>query len=405
MRIYKKETVLNAALSRISYLFDEFEDVIVCMSGGKDSTVCYELCKKIAGEKNRLPLRVMWIDQEAEWQGTVDYMTGIMEDKNVLPMWYQMPIVITNNASSYNRFSYCWDAEKKDDWIHPQHDLSIKQNTYGKERFHDLFDAIIGKECSGKKACYIAGMRAEENPKRAMVLTRGVTYKGITWGKVLSKKNDHYTFYPIYDWSYTDVWKYIESTGSKYNKVYDHMFKYGVPVSGMRISNLHHETALKHLTEVQKIEPTTWAKLQKRIDGANTIKQIKLNSFTCPGSLPNAFKTWKEYAFYLAENIIQKQKDREKWVKQINYDYEFSFISRGESIETDFWKVAINTILSSDWDFTKIQNFRLTQCVNAFRQFHRGIKQMEMVKHSKYLTKAQVDEIKKAVQIENNKRN
>jgi predicted phosphoadenosine phosphosulfate sulfurtransferase len=183
------------------------------------------------------------------------------------------------------------------------------------------------------------------------------------------------------------------------------MFRFGIPVNGMRISNLHHETALKHLTEVQKIEPTTWAKLQKRIDGANTIKQIKLNSFTCPDSLPNAFKTWKEYAFYLAENIIQKQEDREKWVKQINYDYEFSFISRGESIETDFWKVAINTILSSDWDFTKIQNFRLTQCVNAFRQFHRGIKQMEMVKHSKYLTKAQVDEIKKAVQIENNRRN
>jgi predicted phosphoadenosine phosphosulfate sulfurtransferase len=397
MRIYKKETVLNAALSRISYLFDEFEDVIVCMSGGKDSTVCYELCKKIAGEKNRLPLRVMWIDQEAEWQGTVDYMTGIMEDKNVLPMWYQMPIVITNNASSYNRFSYCWDAEKKDDWIHPQHDLSIKQNTYGKERFHDLFDAIIGKECSGKKACYIAGMRAEENPKRAMVLTRGVTYKGITWGKVLSKKNDHYTFYPIYDWSYTDVWKYIESTGSKYNKVYDQMFRFGIPVNGMRISNLHHETALKHLTEVQEIEPETWVRLQNRIDGANTIKQIKSKSFACPTTLPKAFESWKEYAYYLAENIIQEDEYRKKWDKQIQYDYQFSFIEKDQGIESDFWKVAINTILSSDWDFTKIQNFRLSQHVNAFRQFHRGIYKQDMVKYSKYLTQEQIKTIKRGI--------
>ena len=387
MRYYSQKSVLEAARERIRYLFDEFPNIIVCMSGGKDSTVCFELCKEIAGEMNRLPLRVMWIDQEAEWQGTVDYMSSIMESENVLPMWYQMPIVITNNASSYNRFSYCWDAEKKDDWIHPQHNISIKQNTYGKERFHDLFDAIIGKECSGEKACYIAGMRAEENPKRAMVLTRGVTYKGITWGKVLSKKENHFTFYPIYDWSYTDIWKYINEKKCQYNKVYDHMFKYGIPISGMRISNLHHETALKHLTEVQKIEPMTWGKLQKRIDGANTIKQIKLNSFTCPSSLPNAFKTWKEYAFYLADNIIQKQGDRDKWIKQINYDYEFSFIAKGEMIEIDFWKVAINTILSSDWDFTKIQNFRLTQCVNAFRQYHRGIRKVEMVKHSKYLTK------------------
>ena len=66
-----------------------------------------------------------------------------------------------------------------------------------------------------------------------MTLTRGVTYKWITWGKVLNKRQNQYTFYPIYDWSYTDVWKYIESTGSRYNKVYDQMFKFGIPVNGM----------------------------------------------------------------------------------------------------------------------------------------------------------------------------
>jgi predicted phosphoadenosine phosphosulfate sulfurtransferase len=397
MRYYKKETVLDAALDRIRYLFDEFPVIIVSMSGGKDSTVCLELCISIAKEKNRLPIHVMWIDQEAEWQGTVNYMTEVMGRPEVIPMWYQMPMVITNNASSYNRYAYCWDEKNKDKWIHPKNDISIKVNTYGKDRFHDLFAAIMQKDFSNKKACYIAGMRAEENPKRAMVLTRGVTYKGITWGKVLSKKNDHYTFYPIYDWSYTDVWKYIESTGSKYNKVYDQMFRFGIPVNGMRISNLHHETALKSLTEVQEIEPETWVRLQNRIDGANTIKQIKSKSFTCPTTLPKAFESWKEYAYYLAENIIQEDEYRKKWEKQIQYEYKFSFIEKGDSIESDFWKVAINTILSSDWDFTKIKNFRLTQHVNAFRQFHRGTYKQEMVKYSKYLTKDQVETIKRSI--------
>ena len=109
MRYYKKETVLDAALNRIRYLFDEFPVIIVSMSGGKDSTVCLELCLSIAKEKNRLPIHVMWIDQEAEWQGTVNYMTEVMGRQDVLSMWYQMPMVITNNASSYDRYAYCWD--------------------------------------------------------------------------------------------------------------------------------------------------------------------------------------------------------------------------------------------------------------------------------------------------------
>lgn len=404
MRYYKKETVLEAALDRIRYLFDEFPVVIVCMSGGKDSTVCLELCLTVAKEKNRLPLRVMWIDQEAEWQGTVDYVAEVMCRKCVLPMWYQMPMVITNNASSYERYAYCWDEKNKDKWIHPKHDISIKTNVYGKERFHDLFNAIMMTECKGVKACYISGVRAEENPKRAMGLTRVVTYKWITWGKVLSKKRNHYTFYPIYDWSYTDVWKYIESTGSAYNKVYDQMFRYGVPINGMRVSNLHHETALKNITYVQEIEPETWVRLQNRIDGANTIKQIKSKSFTCPSDLPKAFDSWKEYAHYLADNIIQKKQDRDLWKKQIQYDYQFSYIEKGKAIEDAFWKVAINTILSSDWDFTKITNFRLTQHVNAFRQFHRGVFKQEMLKYPKYLTDQQIEKIKEAIN-ENHRQN
>ena len=54
-------------------------------------------------------------------------------------------------------------------------------------------------------------------------------YKDITWGKRLNKKLGHYTFYPIYDWTYLDVWKAIHDHGWSYNTVYDAMFRYGVP--------------------------------------------------------------------------------------------------------------------------------------------------------------------------------
>lgn len=119
MKIYSKQNVFDAALDRIRYLFDEFPNVVVGYSGGKDSTVCFHLAMMIAKEKDRLPLNVMWIDQEAEWQGTVDMCEKVMTYPDVKPYWFQMPIVITNNASSYERFFYCWAKERENNWIHP----------------------------------------------------------------------------------------------------------------------------------------------------------------------------------------------------------------------------------------------------------------------------------------------
>ena len=223
-----------------------------------------------------------------------------------------MPMVITNNASSYNRYSYCWNEKEKDKWIHPQDEMSLKENKYGTERFHNLFEKIFAVEFKNQKSCYLAGVRTEESPKRFVALTEAVTYKWITWGKVLNKKYEHYTFYPIYDWSYTDVWKYINENGIEYNKVYDGMYQHGTTVRDMRISNLHHETAIQALLLVQEIEPQTWNKIVDRIDGASSIKHIKLNSFTCPKELPYMFADWEEYAYYLAENIIQEDKYRKQ---------------------------------------------------------------------------------------------
>jgi predicted phosphoadenosine phosphosulfate sulfurtransferase len=375
MKIYSKKNVYDAALDRIRYLFDEFPNVVVGFSGGKDSSVTLDLALKVAEEKNRLPLSVLFIDQEAEWKGTVDCVEAVMNDKRVKPYWFQMPMVITNNASSYNRYSYCWKEEEKDKWIHPQNEMSIKENKYGTDRFHDLFTKIFDVEFSDQKSCYLSGVRAQEAPKRALALTDMLTYKWITWGKVLSKRKEHYTFYPLYDWSYTDIWKYINENNIEYNKIYDALYRHGVPINEMRISNLHHETAIKSLLLVQEIEPETWNKLVDRIDGASSIKHIKQSSFTCPKVLPNMFKDWEEYAIYLADNIIQEDENREKLYRhmsskglQQSKDFYSNF---SPALKTAYWKMVINTILSSDWDFTKLTNFAIMPEVMVCRRFYQ----------------------------------
>ena len=66
MKIYSKENVHTEAIKRINRLFDDFENVVVGFSGGKDSTVCLNLTLMVAEQRNRLPLKVVWVDQEAE---------------------------------------------------------------------------------------------------------------------------------------------------------------------------------------------------------------------------------------------------------------------------------------------------------------------------------------------------
>ena len=260
--------------------------------------------------------------------------------------------------------------------------MSIKENTYGTDRFHELFEKIFAKEFKDQKSCYISGVRCEESPKRQMTLTNGLTYQNITWGKLLSKKLQHYTFYPIYDWSYTDVWKYIFDNKIPYNRIYDEMYRHGVSVMNMRVSNLHHETAIQNLLLIQEIEPETWEKICVRVDGVNTIKHLEKESYTCPKELPFMFSGWKEYAYYLADNIIQDDANKKMLYSRISKTADFY---SHELINNDFYRKVIDTILSSDWDFTKLTNFNLSPHVNAYKDFKKGIHNKYVERYNKYI--------------------
>tara|TARA_R110000803_G_scaffold71803_1_gene135173 strand:- start:1364 stop:2536 length:1173 start_codon:yes stop_codon:yes gene_type:complete len=369
MKFYSNTNVYDAAIKRMEYLFDEFEEVIVGFSGGKDSTVTLHLALEIAEKRNKLPLKVLFIDQEAEWQGTIDYVKKIMYDKRVEPLWFQMPIVITNNASTEHRYSYCWDKEKQNSWLHKKDPISIKENIYNTERFHDLFGAILKVDFKDKKTCYLAGVRTQEAPKRLMSLTSALTYKDITYGKKLNEKLGHYTFYPIYDWEIKDVWKYIYDNKIEYCKIYDEMYKHGVSINNMRISNLHHETSIQNLLLVQEIEPKTWNKISSRVAGSNAIKHLKGDAFKCPKELPYMFKDWQEYAMHLSDNLISEDIYRQKLLKQIKSIDKYII---NDLIKTDVYRTMINTILSSDWDFTKLINFTTGQYFNTVKKFVDG---------------------------------
>lgn len=366
MRIFLKNNVYEEALNRIRRLFDEFEEVVVGVSGGKDSTVVFNLCMIVAKEKKRLPLRVMWLDQEIEWEATVEMVKKIMYNPDVKPMWVQVPFVLFNATSHTEHWLQCWNPEDEHRWMREKDPVAIKENHYNETRFAKMFPAILKVEIP-RRACYIAGVRAEESPSRKMALTHDLTYKDISWGRILDRKLEQYTFYPIYDWSYLDVWKAILDNKWEYNKIYDKQYQYGVPVKDMRVSNLHHETAVKSLFMFQELEPHTYELATQRMAGLDMAGKLGYADYFVK-KLPFMFASWKEYRDFLLEKLITDPKWTEGFKKKFaSMDEKYKEMTpRGHDI---MYKMQIQSILTNDWEFIKINNWEKTPDVDWFRKW------------------------------------
>lgn len=344
-QVYLQNNVFEEALERIRFVFDNCDDVIVSMSGGKDSTVVFQLALMVAKERNRLPLKVFWLDQEAEWQATDKYMSYIMNRKDVKPYWFQIPFDFTNSLSFENNFLRVWDESMKDKWIRPQNDISIKVNPTDKNRFHDLMEQLPSYcDCSDKKHVgVLVGMRVNENTVRRMTICYSKSqYKGITW----CRKNIKNTrvFYPIYDFSDTDIWTAIARNKWKYNTIYDTFYRYGIKGKDMRVSALIHETAWHSIERLQECEPNIYNRYLDRVAGTNTFSHFGKDIMV--RDLPQVFRDWKEYRDYLLEKFIKPE-------------YWDLFKNRWKNQNDEEWyKTHINEIMVNDIDGTINSNRR-----------------------------------------------
>lgn len=365
MKIYKTTNVYEEALKRIRFLYDEFDDIVVGYSGGKDSTVTLRLAVEVAKEKGKLPVKAIFLDQEAEWGAVIEHMREIYQDPNIDLRWYQIPFSIYNATSNIKQWITAW--EDGVETMRPREPYSIKNNVYGTTRFYELFNKIIEVDFP-KKTALLGGVRAEESPRRKVAMTQDITYKYITWGKKLNIDREQYTFYPIYDWSYTDVWKAIHDNKWTYTKVYDYQYMYGVQPKYMRVSNLHHETAIETLFYLQEIEKDTWTALTKRMSGVDTAGKLNKDDYFVR-ELPFMFKSWEEYRDYLTDKLILDEKMKTKFQKKWDlFDIRYEKMLHKDKLI----RAEIQTILANDIDMNKLRNFTETPEMEDFRRWSRG---------------------------------
>lgn len=309
---YVNSTVLEASRERMSFIFDHVEEIVVSISGGKDSTVLAHLALTEAHRRGRR-IGLFFLDEEVMYQSSVDqaeYLYSLFPDA-VKRMWMQIPFNLTNATSLEEGQLVCWEPGKHQIWMRPKREDAIKAKPWKqeietvacREKGFGFYDAIDNFTACFNGAAFLVGLRAAgESPNRwRAVVKNPVTVGGqhIYWG---SQKGANVALYPLYDWNFHDVWRYIHDEGIRYSRIYDFQFRKGYPISQMRVSSLIHERAFKSICDLPEFEPRTYNRLVKRIKGIALAQETGKNAklFACR-KLPKNFTSWIAYRDFLLE--------------------------------------------------------------------------------------------------------
>jgi predicted phosphoadenosine phosphosulfate sulfurtransferase len=301
--------VYEAAVNRMRFIFNEFPRIVVSVSGGKDSTCLWHLAIKEAERRNQ-KVEVFFLDQEAEYQSTVDQIDLMMRNPLVIPRWYQVPIQMTNATSHRQVFLNAWYEGEQ--WIREKSELAI--HSIGGEyprRFYDFFKWYEGQD--KEPTAHLVGLRIFESMNRQRTMCKANGYKHYKW-TTASASPGSYRVYPIFDWHFRDVWKYIVDNNLPYNRMYDRMYcRSDINMRTMRVSNLIHEQAFRSLAQLQEFEPDTFDKLSKRLQGVHCAAMYSTDKFLFSAAkLPENFLTWLAYRDYLLATTPSSKRARFK---------------------------------------------------------------------------------------------
>lgn len=338
MQVYLKgQTVLNAARERIAKVFDAYETIHVSISGGKDSTVLAHLALLEAKRRNR-KVGMFFLDEEVVYESTaeqIDYLMNL-EPAHTNRLWLQIPFNLTNAASLTESQLIAWEPGKHKLWMRPKKAWSIharmwdesKQTVRDKLKGFGFYDAIDNFERCYSNVAFMVGLRGVESPNRWRAMVKNpvdVQGEPIYWA---TRNGANVNFYPLYDWNFHDVWRYIHETGIKYSRIYDYQFRKGMPINEIRVSSLIHERSFKSICDLPEFEPKTYERLCERIKGIQlaqeTAKSAKLFRVS---KLPKNFTSWRAYRDFLLETYPSPD-HKHRFVERFARNLDNEFVAR-----------------------------------------------------------------------------
>ena len=174
--------VLTLARERIAHVYDLHDHVAVSLSGGKDSTIILNLTLDEARKRGRLPLRVVFFDEECIYTENIDYIRRVAANPDIALEWYCLPVKHRNACSSEQPYWSPWAPEDRAKWVRLLPDEAI--TTLPGYDFTDPEHRKSIPEISGLlfpphlgNCAFILGIRADESITRR----RAVAAPGTRW--------------------------------------------------------------------------------------------------------------------------------------------------------------------------------------------------------------------------------
>lgn len=309
---YLDKSVYQATQERLEYIFNEFDNVLVAFSGGKDSGVVLNLAYDYAQTHNKLDqLSVYFLDYEAQYKATMDYVTKTFESlpDKVKKYWLCLPVKAQCSTSMFQNYWTPWEESKNDIWIRPMPNKKYVINSKNAKFDYNGWDYTVQDNfgewfAKDKKTCVLIGNRADESLNRQASITSKQKVNQYKGSNYITKKDNHCIAYPIYDWKVEDVWIANAKFNYKYNHIYDLYYLAGVGINQMRVASPFNDYAKSSLKLYKQIEPNTWGKMIGRVNGVNftglygdtTI--MGWRSITKPSNF-----TWKQYMYFLLDTL------------------------------------------------------------------------------------------------------
>lgn len=343
--------VYEASMSRIAYLFNEFEQIIVSFSGGKDSGVMLNLVLDHAKNKNLLHrIGVYHMDYEAQYQMTTDYVTRTFSNlpENVLKYWICLPVKAQCSTSMFQNFWQPWKLEEKKIWCRDLPNGTINESNFNMNFDYQVSDYEFNQRfaryiSAKKKTCFLIGIRTQESLHRYKAVNKFSDkneYKSNKYTTIIT--TNCINAYPIYDWLVDDVWIANYRFGYDYNHLYNLMYKAGLKPNQMRVASPFNDCATESLKLYKVIDPNNWGKLLGRVNGVNFAGLY--GGTTAMGwntiKKPKHF-TWKQYMYFLLDTLPEETKNN--YLKKLHVSFAY-WLEKGGALPVDIVKELGNDI-------------------------------------------------------------